>query len=175
MLVDLRGDVEREKRAARKLMRFTAFVAFPLLFGFGMVAREFIVLAITDKWLESAVLIQMLCVSGAFMPLTTLLSNVGDEILHPADLRLRVAAQTPQQLFRLCRALLFLILPVAGTILLLADVDADVVEDGRRLQNELGLRVQPLQRPDGRRQIVYLQKVVDAHGEIGRASCRERV
>ena len=57
-------------------MRFTAFVAFPLLFGFGMVAREFIVLAITDKWLESAVLIQMLCVSGAFMPLTTLLSNV---------------------------------------------------------------------------------------------------
>lgn len=76
MLVDLRGDVEREKRAARKLMRFTAFVAFPLLFGFGMVAREFIVLAITDKWLESAVLIQMLCVSGAFMPLTTLLSNV---------------------------------------------------------------------------------------------------
>ena len=76
MLVDLRGDTTREKRATRKLMRFTAFIAFPLLFGFGMTAREFIVLAITDKWLDSALLIQMLCVSGAFMPLTTLLSNV---------------------------------------------------------------------------------------------------
>ena len=75
MLVDLRGDADRQTRAFRKLMRFTSFISFPLLLGFGLVAHEFIVLAITDKWAESARLIQMLCVSGAFMPLCTLLSN----------------------------------------------------------------------------------------------------
>ena len=75
VLVDLGGDSARQLAAMRKLMRFTAFVSFPLLLGFGMVAREFIVLAITDRWLASASLIQMLCVSGAFMPLCTLLSN----------------------------------------------------------------------------------------------------
>ncbi|MDY5685833.1 MAG: lipopolysaccharide biosynthesis protein [Prevotella sp.] len=75
MLVDLRGDADRQTRAFRKLMRFTSFISFPLLLGFGLVAHEFIVLAITDKWAESARLIQMLCVSGAFMPLSTLLSN----------------------------------------------------------------------------------------------------
>lgn len=75
VLVGLDGDDGRQKQAFRKLMRFTAFVSFPLLLGFGMVAREFIVIALTDKWLASARLIQMLCVSGAFMPLATLFSN----------------------------------------------------------------------------------------------------
>lgn len=76
VLVDLRSDADRQKRAFRKLMRFTAFISFPLLLGFGLVAREFIVLAITEKWLASAQLIQLLCVSGAFMPLCTLFSNM---------------------------------------------------------------------------------------------------
>ena len=76
VLVDLQGDAQRQKAALRKLMRFAAFIAFPLLLGFGMVAREFIVLAITDKWIESALLIQMLCVSGAVMPLCSLMQNM---------------------------------------------------------------------------------------------------
>lgn len=76
VLVDLRSDGGRQLNALRKLMRFTAFISFPLLFGFGLVAREFIVLAITDKWLESAQLLQILCISGAVIPLSTLLSNL---------------------------------------------------------------------------------------------------
>ena len=76
VLVGLGDDGERQLRVFRKMMRFTAFVTFPLLFGFGLVAREFIVLALTDKWLASARLIQMLCISGATMPLCTLFSNM---------------------------------------------------------------------------------------------------
>lgn len=76
VLVDLRGDGPRQMNALRKLMRFTAFISFPLLFGFGLVAKEFIVLAITSKWLASAQLLQMLCISGAVIPLSTLLSNL---------------------------------------------------------------------------------------------------
>ena len=76
VLVDLRSDGARQLNALRKLMRFTAFISFPLLLGFGLVAREFIVLAITEKWLESAKLMQLLCISGAVIPLSTLLSNL---------------------------------------------------------------------------------------------------
>ena len=62
--------------AFRKMMRFTAFISFPLLFGFGLVAHEVIVLAITEKWAASAELILFLCVSGAVVPLSTLMSNM---------------------------------------------------------------------------------------------------
>ena len=65
----------RQLAAFRKLMRFTAFVSFPLLFGFGIVAHEFIVIALTEKWEASAVLIQILCVAGAVSPVSALLGN----------------------------------------------------------------------------------------------------
>lgn len=76
VLVDLNGEQDRQLQAFRKMMRFTAFISFPLLFGLGLVAEEFIVLALTEKWLVSAHLLQILCISGAVMPLCTLLSNM---------------------------------------------------------------------------------------------------
>lgn len=76
VLVDLNDDKARQMKAIRKLMRFTSFISFPLLFGFGLVAKEFIVLAITAKWLASAELVQILCISGSVIPLCTLLSNI---------------------------------------------------------------------------------------------------
>ena len=76
VLVSLNGEEDRQKDVFRKMMRFTAFITFPLLFGFGLVAKEFIVTAIGEKWLASAQLIQILCISGATMPLSTLFSNM---------------------------------------------------------------------------------------------------
>lgn len=76
VLVDLKEEKGRQVNAFRKMMRFDAFLSFPLLFGFGMVAKEFIVLTIGEKWLVSAGYIQILCFAGAVMPLTTLLSNM---------------------------------------------------------------------------------------------------
>lgn len=75
VLVGLQDDEGRQTAAFRKLMRFTAFISFPLLFGFGIVAHEFIILALTEKWEASATLIQMLCVAGALTPISTLLGN----------------------------------------------------------------------------------------------------
>ena len=76
VLVSLNGEEGRQKDVFRKMMRFTAFITFPLLFGFGLVSKEFIVTAIGEKWLASAQLIQILCLSGATMPLSTLFSNM---------------------------------------------------------------------------------------------------
>lgn len=63
-------------RVFRKMMRFTAFISFPLLFGLSLVSREFIIITITEKWLVSAGMLKMLCIGGAFMPLGTLMSNM---------------------------------------------------------------------------------------------------
>ena len=70
------NDSERQKQVFRKLLRFTAFISFPAMFGLAMVAKEFIVILLGEKWLESAVLLQILCVMGAFNPIGGLFSNL---------------------------------------------------------------------------------------------------
>ena len=52
------------------------FVSFPAMFGMGLIAREFILIAVGEKWLESAILLSMLSVYGAFFPIMTLYSNM---------------------------------------------------------------------------------------------------
>lgn len=76
VMVDLRSDSARQLKALRKLMRFTAFITFPLLLGFGLVAKEFIILTITEKWLFSAQLLQLITISGTTIPMVSLLSNL---------------------------------------------------------------------------------------------------
>lgn len=60
----------------RKLLRFTCFVSFPCLLGLALIAEDFIVLLAGEKWHESAMLLSMLCVYGAFSPVVTLYSNL---------------------------------------------------------------------------------------------------
>ena len=67
------SDRERLLRVFRKMLRFSSFVSFPCMFGLALVAPELITIAITDKWLPSARLMQMVCVGGAFLPLHQLM------------------------------------------------------------------------------------------------------
>lgn len=66
----------RQKRVFRKMLRFTSLVCFPLMFGLAMVAHEFIVITIGSKWEPSVVLLQILCLGGAFIPLHTIYQNL---------------------------------------------------------------------------------------------------
>ncbi len=75
VMVGVGDDAERRLRVLRKLIRFTAFFSFPLLLGFAIVSEEFILITIKEQWIESAYLLRILCVSGAFMPLVTVISN----------------------------------------------------------------------------------------------------
>lgn len=76
VLVSLKQDEGRQANALRKIVRFTSFLSFPLLFGLGLVAHEFIILTLTTKWADAVPLLQVLCLSGSVMPLVTILSNV---------------------------------------------------------------------------------------------------
>ena len=76
VLVSVRDEKDREQLVFRKMLRFTSFLSFPALFGLALVAREFILCTIGWKWIECVPLLQILCISGAFMPVYTLYQNL---------------------------------------------------------------------------------------------------
>lgn len=75
VLASISGDEGRQRRAFRKMLRFTAMLSMPAMFGLGL-AADFIVLLLGDKWADSVSLLQILCVSGAFLPIHTLFQNL---------------------------------------------------------------------------------------------------
>jgi O-antigen/teichoic acid export membrane protein len=74
--VEVGDDLERLRRVFSKMLRFTCFISFPVMFGLSLVAPEFIVTLIKEKWLPSAHLMQILCIGGAFLPIATLYYNL---------------------------------------------------------------------------------------------------
>lgn len=76
VLTRITDDQERQRRVFGKMLRFTAFLAFPAMFGLAIVAQQVILLAIGEKWIDSIPLLQILCISGAFIPLYTVYQNL---------------------------------------------------------------------------------------------------
>ena len=69
-------DKARQLAVFRKLLRFTAFISFPAMLGLSLVSKELIIITITEKWLPSADILQLLCIWGAFIPVINLFSNL---------------------------------------------------------------------------------------------------
>lgn len=86
VLVEVRGERlevrdesninEQEIRVFRKMLRFTAFLAFPAMFGLALVAHEFILSTIGPKWEACVPILRVLCIGGAFMPFYSLYKNL---------------------------------------------------------------------------------------------------
>lgn len=74
MFVEVGNDTERQRRVFIKMLQFTAFVAFPALFGLSLIAHQLISL-LPQRWMPAADYLQLLAIAGAFMPLATLYSN----------------------------------------------------------------------------------------------------
>jgi len=76
VLVNVVDDKERQKRVFRKMLRFTAFIAFPVMLGIVLVTKEFVEVILGNQWLECIPLLQVLCIAGAFMPLYTVYQHL---------------------------------------------------------------------------------------------------
>lgn len=76
VLAQVADDDARYQAVFRKMLRFVSFVSFPSMFGLAIISREFIVIAVGEKWAESALLLSLLCIHGAFLPLSLLYSNM---------------------------------------------------------------------------------------------------
>ena len=75
-LAQVTEETGRYRQVFRKMLRFVCFVSFPAMLGLGLVAQEFILLTVGEKWRESALILSLLCIHGAFVPITTLYSNL---------------------------------------------------------------------------------------------------
>lgn len=76
VLAQITDNSNRQQAVFRKMLRFTSYLAFPAMFGLALIAPEFIHLAIKDKWMPCVPILQTLCIWGAFLPITTLCSNL---------------------------------------------------------------------------------------------------
>lgn len=73
---NVEDDRERQVRVFKKILRFTAFITFPCMFGLSLTAPELITIAVTDKWAASAGMMQIICIGGAFLPIQNLYQNL---------------------------------------------------------------------------------------------------
>lgn len=104
VLVSVRDEKDREQQVFRKMLRFTAFLSFPALFGLALVAREFILCTIGNEWTECVPLLQILCLSGAFMPIYTLYQNL---VISHGRSDINMWLNIGQIVLQLCIILLF--------------------------------------------------------------------
>lgn len=76
VFVQVKEQPERLVLVFRKMVRFGAFISFPLMLGLGFVSEEFISLLLGEKWLPSVPFIQLFCIWGTISYLWILYTNL---------------------------------------------------------------------------------------------------
>lgn len=66
------SDCQLVKLHMRKVLKASAFIMFPLLLGMAAVSREFLLILLTDKWIEAVSYMQIFCISCLFRPINSL-------------------------------------------------------------------------------------------------------
>lgn len=95
---------ERSRRVLRKMTRFMAFISFPCMLGLALIAPEFIIITITEKWAESIPLLRVLCISGSILPLSSTFYNF---ILSRGKSNITLASTICLSIVQLSTAFLF--------------------------------------------------------------------
>jgi len=72
----IQNDSKRLIEAYRKLIRMAAFIVFPLMFLLVLVAKPLVILLLTEKWLPSVGLFQILCFAGMWYPIHAINLNI---------------------------------------------------------------------------------------------------
>lgn len=76
VLCTIQDDDVRLSDVYRRLLRTSAFIIFPLMTGMAAVAKPMVISFLTEKWLFSAILIQILCFSQMWYPVHAINLNL---------------------------------------------------------------------------------------------------
>lgn len=68
----IQDDKDRVKNSVRLMVNVTAFLIFPMLVGFIVLSRPFVLLILTSKWVQSVPFIKVFCVSYMLIPIQNL-------------------------------------------------------------------------------------------------------
>jgi O-antigen/teichoic acid export membrane protein len=72
----IQNDTERLKSAYRKTIKAIVLINFPLMIGLMVCAEPFVKVFLTDKWLPAVPFLQLLCIIGLFLPLSSVNLNI---------------------------------------------------------------------------------------------------
>ncbi|MBD5356425.1 MAG: lipopolysaccharide biosynthesis protein [Bacteroides sp.] len=89
VLCSIQEDDTRLADVYRRLLKTSAFIIFPLMTGLAAVAKPMILAFLTEKWLFSATLIQILCFSQMWYPVHSINLNLL-QVKGRSDLFLRL-------------------------------------------------------------------------------------
>ena len=64
VLVEAKSDIKRQLNVFRKMIRFGAFITFPSLLGLAFVSKEFLLITVGEKWIDSVIYMQLFCIWG---------------------------------------------------------------------------------------------------------------
>lgn len=76
ILSSIQDDTERLAEAYRKYIRLSSFIIFPLMIGLAALAKPVVELLLTEKWLGTVVLLQILCFDWMFDHLSVINLNL---------------------------------------------------------------------------------------------------
>lgn len=76
LMAEVQDDVEKLKIAYKKFLRVPIFILYPILFGLIALAEPLILVLLGEKWLFAVPLLQVLCISSFFDPLTHINLNI---------------------------------------------------------------------------------------------------
>jgi teichuronic acid exporter len=60
----------------KRVIGMTVFITFPTMIGLALIAESFVILLLTEKWLQTVPIIQWLCLATMFMPISALNMNI---------------------------------------------------------------------------------------------------
>ncbi len=76
VLCSVQNDKETLEKSFGNYLRMACFIIFPLSLALAAIAEPLIELVLTAKWLESAPLLQLLCVAFMWYPISTINNNL---------------------------------------------------------------------------------------------------
>lgn len=89
ILSSVKSDRNRLLEIYKKVMSLTMFISFPILLGFASISHEFILIFLSEEWIEMSVILMFLSIARAISPISmfnvSLLSAIGR-----ADLILKI-------------------------------------------------------------------------------------
>lgn len=76
VLSSIQEDSKRLLTSYRKIIRFSAFIVFPLMLLLAVIAEPLIRLVLTEKWIQSASFLQIMCFAGLLYPIHSINLNI---------------------------------------------------------------------------------------------------
>lgn len=76
VLSKMQDDTERLAVNYRRILKLTAFLVFPMMVGLAAVARPLTIVVVTEKWIDSVILMQLVCFSMMWYPIHAINLNL---------------------------------------------------------------------------------------------------